>query len=88
MVTGTFQAIRGVDDTGLMGRLDVDGSPVARAVRLAGTSTVYDQASLTQTWVVTIASQPKTIKLQAIKVGAGISTIEPTDTTLTALWVN
>jgi len=88
MVTGTFQAIRGVDDTGLMGRLDVDGSPVARAVRLAGTSTVYDQASLTQTWVVTIASQPKTIKLQAIKVGTGISTIEPTDTTLTALWVN
>lgn len=94
MVIGVFdaQADPMMDAMGAVfcGYLDVDGSDAAGKAVL-GSSTINLRGTVTQTWIVEITSQPKTIKLRGQKCEGGddaVINVRDTTTNLKAIWIN
>ena len=83
-VIGVFAGFKTMNDSRVEGRLLNDGS-AEPGVAVYGLNILYDgYYTITNTWIISITGQPKTVKLQALKVGTGTSWVQLTDSVISA----
>jgi hypothetical protein len=83
-IIGVFVGFKSQNDSQVGGRLDNDGT-AEPGIATYGLNILYDgYYTITNTWIITISGQPKTVKLQATKIGTGTSWVQLTDTVISA----
>jgi len=83
-IIGVFVGFKTINDSQVGGRLDNDGT-AEPGVATFGLNILYDgYYTITNTWIISISGQPKTVKLQGTKIGTGTSWMQLTDSVISA----